>query len=135
MIHRALMGSLERFMGVLIEHYAGAFPTWLSPVQAVIMTISEKHINYAENIYKKLRDEGLRVKLDRENEKIGYKIRQATLDKIPYMLIIGDKEAEGGRITVRLRSGENLELIELEKFIELVKKEIKERKNIKEVPK
>lgn len=135
MIHRALMGSLERFMGVLIEHYAGAFPTWLSPVQVEIMSISEKHVDYAKKVYESFLKSGIRVKLNIENEKIGYKIRQATVEKIPYMVILGEKEIESSKITVRSRNGENFELIGLEFFIDFISKEIREKKQIEEVPK
>lgn len=135
MIHRALMGSLERFMGVLTEHYAGAFPTWLAPVQVEVMSISEKHVDYAKKVYGRLLTEGIRAKLNIENEKIGYKIRQATIEKIPYMLILGEKEIETEKITVRRRNGDNFELIELGKFIDFISKEIKEKKQIEEVPK
>lgn len=128
MIHRALMGSLERFMGVLIEHYAGAFPLWLAPVQIEVISISEKHAAYANKIYTQLLNYGFRVRLNIENEKVGYKIRNATLNKIPYMVIIGDKEIENTTITVRRRDGENLENIKLESFIELLIKEIKDKK-------
>lgn len=128
MIHRALMGSLERFMGVLIEHYAGAFPLWLAPVQIEVISISEKHAAYANKIYTQLLNHGFRVRLNIENEKVGYKIRNATLNKIPYMVIIGDKEIENTTITVRRRDGENLENIKLESFIELLIKEIKDKK-------
>lgn len=133
MIHRALMGSLERFMGVLIEHYAGAFPTWLAPVQVEVMSISEKHVGYARKIYDIFIDRGIRAKLNIENEKIGYKIRQSTIEKVPYMLILGDKEAETNKITVRRRNGENFELIDPEKFIEFITKEIKTKKQNLEV--
>ncbi len=135
MIHRALMGSLERFMGVLIEHYAGAFPTWLSPVQVEVMSISEKHVEYSRKVYETFLKEGIRAKLNIENEKIGYKIRQATLEKIPYMVILGEKEIESGKITVRSRNGENLELIGIEFFLDFIIKEIREKKQIEEVPK
>ncbi len=128
MIHRALMGSLERFMGVLIEHYAGAFPLWLAPVQIEVMSISEKHFEYATKIYNQLIKEDFRVKLNIDNEKIGYKIRQATLNKIPYMVIVGDNEVESRKITVRKRDGENFELLEFEKFIEFLNTDIKDKK-------
>jgi len=128
MIHRALMGSLERFMGVLIEHYAGAFPLWLAPVQIEVMSISEKHVEYATKIYNQLIKEDFRVKLNVDNEKIGYKIRQATLNKIPYMVIVGDNEVESRKITVRKRDGENFELLEFEKFIEFLYTDIKDKK-------
>ena len=117
MVHRALLGSLERFFGVLVEHYSGAMPLWLAPVQTVIMPISEKHADYAARINKKLRKNHVRSRLDDRSDKIGYRIRQAQLEKIPYMIIIGDKEAEEGKITVRKRSGENLSMIGLEDFI------------------
>ncbi|MCS7164159.1 MAG: threonine--tRNA ligase [Thermodesulfovibrio sp.] len=128
MIHRALMGSLERFIGILIEHYAGAFPLWLAPVQVEIMSISEKHVDYATKIYNQLRSNGFRVKLNIENEKIGYKIRQASMNKIPYMVIVGEKEVEKNAITVRKRDGKNLELIKIEEFIESLNDEIINRK-------
>lgn len=127
MIHRALMGSLERFFGVLIEHYAGAFPTWLSPIQVDILSISERHSQYAVKVYENLKANGIRVRINLENQKIGYKIRQSTLEKVPYMVIIGDKEVESQRVTVRRRDGENLELIELSSFIDFLKKEISEK--------
>jgi len=108
MIHRALMGSLERFFGVLIEHYAGAFPLWLAPIQAVIVNITDNQHDYAVKVHEELRAAGLRVEKDLRNEKLNYKIREAQLQKIPYMVIIGDKEVEAGQVTVRLRDGKNL---------------------------
>ncbi len=107
MIHRALMGSIERFFGVLIEHYAGAFPTWLAPVQTKVIPITEHHQAYAAQLQKKLRGAGIRSEVDRRNEKMGLKIREAQLQKIPYMLIVGDKEVEDKTVAVRQRSGEN----------------------------
>lgn len=124
MIHRALMGSLERFFGILIEHYAGLFPLWLSPLQVSVMTIAERHNEYAGEIYKALREAGIRAELRLENEKIGYKIREATVRKIPYLVIIGDKEVSEKRITVRKRSGENIGPFTTDEFIYLIKKEI-----------
>ncbi len=124
MIHRALMGSLERFFGILIENYAGAFPLWLSPVQAAVLTISERHDNYAKEIYTALKKSDIRAEINLENEKIGYKIREATVRKIPYLVIIGDKEIAGGKITVRKRSGENIGPFTIEEFIGIIKKEI-----------
>ncbi|OGW59358.1 MAG: threonine--tRNA ligase [Nitrospirae bacterium RIFCSPLOW2_12_42_9] len=103
MIHRALMGSLERFFGILIEHYAGAFPLWLSPVQVKVLPITEKQTMYAEEVVSLLRNEGLRVELDSRNEKIGYKIREAQMEKVPFMFIIGGKEEESRSVSVRLR--------------------------------
>ena len=108
MIHRALMGSLERFIGVLIENYAGAFPLWLAPVQARIMNITDAQSEYCEKVYHELRRAGVRIEQDLRNEKLNYKIREAQLAKIPYMLVIGDREADSGAVTVRERSGKNL---------------------------
>ncbi len=127
MIHRALMGSLERFFGVLIEHYAGAFPVWLSPVQAVIMTITDSQIEYAEGIVEMLKREGIRAESDFRGEKIGFKIREAQLMRATYMLIIGDKEVKAGAIAVRTRKGEDLGQIKAEAFLEKIKKEIEEK--------
>jgi len=123
MIHRALMGSLERFFGVLIEHYAGAFPIWLAPVQARILTITDSQIPFAEEVYEKLRQLGIRVEKDVRNEKLSYKVREAQLVKIPFMLVIGDKEVEEGRVTVRLRDGKNLPSMTIEEFAGLVQEE------------
>jgi threonyl-tRNA synthetase len=103
MLHRALLGSVERFMGVLIEHYAGAFPIWLAPVQVVLIPISERHQEHARAVKQKLQAAGLRVKLDDRSEKMGYKIREAQTQKVPYMLVIGDKEIESGQVSVRNR--------------------------------
>lgn len=121
MIHRALMGSLERFFGVLIEHYAGVFPLWLTPVQVRVMTISERHSDYALEIAGRLKDEGVRVETDTENEKIGHKIREATIRKIPYLVIIGDKEVEERKLTVRKRSGENIGPFTIDEFVKIIK--------------
>ncbi len=123
MIHRALMGSLERFFGVLIEHYAGAFPTWLSPVQALVMTITDKQITYADGVLDKLRKAGIRAEIDKRNEKIGYKIREAQIQKVPYMLVVGDKEMENEGVAVRKRSGEDLGFIDADGFIAMIKEE------------
>jgi threonyl-tRNA synthetase len=108
MIHRALMGSLERFFGILIEHYAGSFPVWLAPVQVKILTIAERHADYALSLSETLKKAEIRTELDVENEKIGYKIRNATIMKVPYLVIIGDKEVSENTVTVRKRSGENI---------------------------
>jgi threonyl-tRNA synthetase len=103
MLHRALLGSIERFLGVLVEHYAGAFPIWLAPVQAVLIPISERHQEYARHVMRRLEDAGLRVELDDRNEKMGFKIRAAQTQKIPYMLVIGDRESQAGNVSVRNR--------------------------------
>lgn len=128
MIHRALMGSLERFFGVLIEHYAGIFPLWLAPVQVGIITIAERHSDYALGIARSLKAEGLRVETNLENEKIGHKIREATIRKVPYLVIIGDKEIAEGKLTVRKRSGENIGPFTVEEFTGVIKSEIKNKK-------
>lgn len=120
MIHRALMGSLERFFGVLIEHYAGAFPLWLAPVQARVMNISDAQLDYAEGIYLQLKRAGLRVEKDLRNEQLNYKIRQAQLVKTPFMAIVGDKEVADSTVTVRLRDGKNLPAMSVQEFIEYV---------------
>lgn len=116
MVHRALMGSLERFFGILIEHYAGAFPLWLSPVQVSVLTISERHVEYAREVTESLQKENLRAELNADNEKIGYKIREATLLKIPYLCIIGDKESASNTVNVRMRDGKNLGEMPVEKL-------------------
>jgi threonyl-tRNA synthetase len=108
MIHRALLGSIERFMGILIEHCAGAFPLWLAPVQVRVLTVTDDHKEYANKVFQELRDGGWRVELDSRNEKLGYKIREAQLAKIPYALVIGDKEVQAGTVAPRRRGGENL---------------------------
>jgi len=108
MLHRAILGSLERFIGILIEHHAGAFPLWLAPVQAVVMDITDRQANYVEKVKKTLQKHGLRVTADLRNEKIGFKIREHTLQKVPYMLVVGDREVENSTVAVRTRSGEDL---------------------------
>ena len=107
-IHRAIFGSFERFIAILIEHYAGAFPLWLAPVQAVVLPISDRHLAYAASVRDQLKAGGLRADLDERQEKIGYKIREAQLQKIPYMLVVGDREAAEGTVSVRSRSGGDL---------------------------
>lgn len=125
MIHRALMGSLERFFGVLIEHYAGAFPLWMAPAQAVIMNITDAQLEYGEKVYRELRRAGIRVEKDFRNEKLNFKIRESQLAKIPYMVIIGDKEKETEMVTVRLRDGKNLDPMSVADFAELIRRESK----------
>jgi threonyl-tRNA synthetase len=104
-IHRAIFGTFERFIAILVEHYAGAFPLWLAPVQAIVIPISDRHLPYAESVRTELVAAGLRVDLDERQEKIGYKIREAQLQKIPYMLVVGDREVEEKRVAVRTRAG------------------------------
>ncbi len=127
MVHRALLGSVERFFGVLIEHYTGAFPVWLAPVQASVLPLSEKTIDYARQVEAKLKAAGYRVHLDDRNEKLQAKIRDAQLQKIPYMLVIGGKEAEAGTVAVRHRSKGDLGPRPLDEFIADLKKEIDSR--------
>ncbi|MCK9296653.1 MAG: threonine--tRNA ligase [Desulfobulbaceae bacterium] len=123
MIHRALMGSLERFFGVLIEHYAGAFPLWMAPVQAKVLNITDAQLDYAEKVYQELRQANVRVEKDTRNEKLNYKIREAQLAKIPYMVIVGDKERDTNTVTVRLRDGKNLEPMSVSDFAEMIREE------------
>jgi len=125
MLHRVILGSLERFMGVLIEHYAGAFPTWLAPVQAILLTITDKHIPYGEEVYNQLLAKSIRVEKDFRNESLRLKIREAQLQKIPYMVVIGDKEVENGGVSPRLRTGEDLKFLPLDEFISLIQEESK----------
>jgi threonyl-tRNA synthetase len=128
MIHRALMGSLERFMGVLIEHHAGLFPLWLAPVQVSLLTIAERHGEYCAATLESLLRVDIRADADRDNEKIGYKIRKATILKVPYLCIIGDTEVANGTLNIRKRDGEGLGEISLDDFIHLLKEEIRERR-------
>lgn len=128
MLHRALFGSLERFTGILIEHYAGAFPMWLAPLQMVVANISEAQADYARDVAQKLRQAGLRVELDLRNEKINYKIREHSLQKLPYQLIVGDKEKADNLVAVRSRSGENLGQMSLDAFIERMKAETAQKR-------
>lgn len=127
MIHRVVFGSIERFIGILTEHFAGAFPTWLAPVQVKVLAISEKHIAYAESVAKKLHEAGIRAELDIRNEKIGYKIREAQLEKVPYMLVAGDKEEETGTVSVRARKEGDKGSMPVDAFIAAVSKEIAEK--------
>jgi threonyl-tRNA synthetase len=120
MLHRVILGAIERFMGVLIEHHAGAFPVWLSPVQAVLLTVTDNHIPYGEAVWKRLNEAGIRVEKDFRNEKLGFKIREAQMQKIPYMLVIGDREVEAGRVSPRQRDGKNLGSLGVEDFIALL---------------
>ncbi|MFZ3253801.1 MAG: threonine--tRNA ligase [Syntrophales bacterium] len=117
MLHRVILGAIERFMGVLIEHHAGAFPVWLAPVQAVIVTVTDQQIPYGEKVYAQLQKAGIRVDKDFRNEKLGYKIREAQMQKIPYMLVMGDREVEGAQVSPRQRDGKNLGSMSVEGFI------------------
>tara|TARA_R110002012_G_scaffold10754_2_gene48730 strand:- start:2305 stop:3426 length:1122 start_codon:yes stop_codon:yes gene_type:complete len=128
MIHRAILGSLERFIGILIEEYTGKFPTWLSPIQATVMNITDKQGQYCEKVVKKLKENGFRAKLDLRNEKIGFKIREHTLKRVPYLLVVGDKEMETGEIAVRTRSGEDLGTMSVDDFVAKLSDEVKTRR-------
>ena len=128
MIHRVCFGSIERFIGILTEHYAGKFPTWLAPVQVKVLPVSEKTMDYSQKVYEALRAAGVRAVLDESNEKIGYKIRQAQqVDRVPYMLVLGAKESDAGTVSVRDRKGDTVTL-PLDEFVANVTAEIKERR-------
>lgn len=128
MLHRVILGSIERFIGVLIEHYAGSFPLWLSPVQAIVVNVTDNQAEYAEEVYQQLRAAGVRVELDLRNEKLGFKIREAQVAKIPYMLVIGDREMEEKTVAPRFRTGKNLESMSVADFVNFVEKEVAEYK-------
>ena len=127
MIHRTILGSLERFIAILTEHYAGAFPSWLAPVQVIVMPITERTHDYAKVVADKLTEAGFRIETDNRNEKIGFKIREAQMQRIPYMLVLGDKEAESGFITVRKRHEGDIGSMELDDFIVKLSDEIENR--------
>ncbi|HHH83152.1 MAG TPA: threonine--tRNA ligase [Chloroflexi bacterium] len=128
MIHRALLGSMERFMGVLIEHYAGAFPVWLAPVQAVLIPIADRHVGYANGVAEKLREAGLRVEVDASSDRMNAKIRNAQLQKVPYMLVVGDREVEGSQVAVRLRSGEDLGPMSVESLLARIQADVQHKR-------
>jgi threonyl-tRNA synthetase len=128
MVHRALFGSMERFFGVLIEHYAGAFPVWLSPVQTVVIPISERHIDYANKVGDQLKAAGIRVHIDGRNEKMNAKIREHALQKVPFLLVVGDKEAEAGKVNVRTRGKEKTEDFALGDFVAKISRLVAEKK-------
>jgi threonyl-tRNA synthetase len=127
MLHRVIFGSIERFIGILIEHYAGRFPTWISPIQVEILPITDRHIEHCLQLEEKMKEKGIRVEVDVRNEKIGYKIREAQLSRIPYMLIIGDKEIESEKVSVRSRDKGELGAVQTDAFIDDIVKEIEER--------
>jgi threonyl-tRNA synthetase len=126
-IHRAIFGSFERFIAILIEHYAGAFPLWLAPVQAVVLPIADRHLDYGRSVRDSLKAAGLRVDLDDRQEKIGYKIREAQLHKIPYMLVVGDREAAEGTVSVRSRAGGDQGSSPVAAFIAAAQREIADK--------
>ncbi|MBW2039098.1 MAG: threonine--tRNA ligase [Deltaproteobacteria bacterium] len=123
MLHRVVLGAMERFIGILIEHYGGAFPIWLSPVQVTILTVTDRNIPYGEKVYQRLWEEGVRVEQDFRNEKLGFKIREAQLQKVPYMLIIGDREQHSGTVAPRRRDGVDMKGMALERFLALIREE------------
>jgi len=127
MVHRALFGSVERFFGVLIEHYAGAFPVWLSPVQAAMIPISERHADYANKVADQLKAVGVRVDVDARNEKMNAKIREHAMQKVPFLLVVGDKEAETGKVNVRTRGKEKTEDMLATEFVEKIRKLIADK--------
>lgn len=124
MIHRVILGSIERFIGILIEHFAGAFPVWLAPVQATVLTVTDRGNDFAREVAKKLKSQGMRVETDLRNEKLGFKVREAQMQKIPYMLVVGDREVEQGGISPRTRAGEDLKFMTVDDFIERVRPEL-----------
>jgi threonyl-tRNA synthetase len=124
MIHCAIMGSIERFLSIAIEHYAGAFPVWLAPTQVIVLPISDKHTAYARTVTEQLSAHGIRTEINSDDETIGKKIRAAEMMKVPYLLVVGDKESSSNAVAVRKRGGEDLGQMKLEKFIERLKKEI-----------
>jgi len=126
MLHRVILGAVERFLGVLIEHTAGAFPTWLTPVQARILTVTEAHDAHAAFVLGRLTQAGIRTEADTRNEKLGYKVREAQLEKIPYLLVVGDKETENGGVNVRQRGGKELGLLSLDDTIALIRADCEE---------
>jgi threonyl-tRNA synthetase len=117
MLHRAIVGSMERFIGILIEHHAGQLPAWLAPIQAVVMNITDAQADYVEGVRKSLMNQGFRVAADLRNEKIGFKIREHTLQRVPYLLVVGDREKENGLVAVRSRSGEDLGSMSVAEFV------------------
>ncbi len=127
MIHRAIFGSIERFIGILIEHFAGKFPVWLAPVQVKILPITDRTLDYADDVAAKLRDAGIRCEVDKRNEKIGYKIREAKMEKVPYVIVVGDKEAEDGTVNINKRGVEEKQTVALNDFISLVDEEVKNK--------
>ena len=127
MIHRVVLGSIERFIGVITEHFAGAFPAWLSPVQVSILPITDRTAQYADEVKALLEKAGFRVEVDHRNEKIGKKIREAQLKKVPYMLVLGDKEAEGATVAVRNRAGGDQGAMSLDEFINILREEVEQK--------
>ena len=130
MLHRAILGSFERFIGILIEHYEGIFPTWLAPTQAVVLNITDKQAEYAQKVEDSLKNKGFRVVSDLRNEKIGFKIREHTILRVPYLLVVGDKEVESQTVAVRARHGEDLGSMDLDAFTTLLTDDVARRGRI-----
>jgi threonyl-tRNA synthetase len=128
MLHRAILGSLERFIGILIEQHAGTFPLWLSPVQVMVLIIADRHADYAQQVLKSLEQQGIRAKIDLRNEKIGFKIREHSMQRVPYLVIVGDNELKEQVITVRTQKGDDLGSLTISAFSERLQQEIAERK-------
>jgi threonyl-tRNA synthetase len=127
MLHRAMLGSFERFIGILIENYAGEMPPWLAPVQAVVLNITDSQADYCLDVRKKLKSNGFRVDTDLRNEKVGFKIREHTIQKVPYLLVVGDRELESGEVSVRARNGDDLGIMSVEDFSLLLTKEVEKK--------
>jgi len=125
MVHRVILGAIERFIGVLIEHYAGNFPLWLSPVQGIILTVTDNQVPYAREVFDALREAGIRVQNDFRNEKLGFKIREAQLQRVPFMFVIGDKEVETRTVTPRYRDGSNLPAMKISELADYIQTEVK----------
>jgi threonyl-tRNA synthetase len=127
MLHRAMLGSFERFIGILIEHYAGAFPVWLAPTQAVVLNITDSQSDYVNDVVNSLKRKGFRVDSDLRNEKIGFKVREHTIQKVPYLLVVGDREVENGEVSVRARNGEDLGSMSSGEFSALLTKSVEKK--------
>ena len=127
MVHRALLGSLERFIGCLIEHYGGAFPVWLSPIQVNVIPIADRHVEYAQTVAERMKAAGIRVTVNETSERMNAKIRNAQLQKIPYMMVVGDREQKAGAVAVRLRTEEDLGDMQIDDAIQLIRTKIEEK--------
>jgi threonyl-tRNA synthetase len=132
-VHRALLGSLERFFGMLIEHYAGAFPVWLAPVQVKVLSITDRQLDYAKGVRDKLLAAGIRAEIDTRSEKIGFKIREAAMDKVPYILVVGDKEVQQNAVAVRERGGKDLGVMQLDELMSGISDLIKNKSTTTEL--
>ena len=127
MVHRALLGSVERFIGLLIENYMGALPVWVAPIQSVIVPVSDKVLEYARSVYEKLLQQGIRVELDASKETVSYKIRHHITQKVPYIIVVGEREASAGTVAVRVRGKKKQEVMSVEDFIKYIKEKIENK--------